>query len=74
MTQSTANILVVDDDAKSLLAMDALLAGPGRNIVTARSGADALRELTGREFALILLDVRMPEMGRIRDRGADTAT
>ncbi len=62
MTQSTANILIVDDDAKSLLAMDALLAGPGRNIVTARSGADALRELMGREFAVILLDVRMPEM------------
>ena len=62
ITQSIANILVVDDDAKSLLAMDALLAGPGRNIVTARSGADALRELMGREFAVILLDVRMPEM------------
>lgn len=62
MTDSTANILVVDDDDKSLLAMEALLAGPRRNIVTARSGADALRELMRQEFAVILLDVRMPEM------------
>ena len=42
--------------------MEALLAGPGRNVVKARSGADALRELMRREFAVILLDVRMPEM------------
>ena len=42
--------------------MEALLSGSGRNIVTARSGADALRELMGREFAVILLDVRMPDM------------
>ncbi|MGZ8467012.1 MAG: response regulator [Candidatus Binatia bacterium] len=69
MTHSTANILVVDDDDKSLLAMEALLAGPGRNIVTARSGADALRELMRQEFAVMLLDVRMPEMD-----GFETAT
>ena len=62
MADSTANILVVDDDVRSLLAMEALLAGPGRNIVTARSGADALRELLRQDFAVILLDVRMPEM------------
>ncbi len=60
--QSTANILVVDDDEKSLLAMEALLSGPGRKIVKARSGTDALRELMRQEFAVILLDVRMPEM------------
>jgi PAS domain S-box-containing protein len=60
--QSTANILVVDDDVRSLLAMETLLSGPGRNIVKARSGTDALRELMRQEFAVILLDVRMPEM------------
>jgi PAS domain S-box-containing protein len=60
--QSTANILVVDDDEKSLLAMEALLSGSGRNIVKARSGTDALRELMRQEFAVILLDVRMPDM------------
>jgi PAS domain S-box-containing protein len=57
-----ANILLVDDDHKSLTAMEALLSGPGRRIVTARSGTDALRRLLQEEFALILLDVRMPDM------------
>jgi PAS domain S-box-containing protein len=57
-----ANILLVDDDYKSLTAMEALLTGPGRRIVTARSGTDALRRLLQEEFALILLDVRMPVM------------
>ena len=45
--------------------MEALLSGPGRKIVKARSGTDALRELMRQEFAVILLDVRMPEHGRI---------
>ncbi len=58
----TANILIVDDDTKSLAAMEALLTAPGRTIVTARSGTDALRRLLQQEFALILLDVRMPDM------------
>jgi PAS domain S-box-containing protein len=58
----TANILVVDDDAKSLIAMEALLSGPGRRIVTAASAAEALRCLLRQDFALILLDVRIPDM------------
>jgi PAS domain S-box-containing protein len=66
---STANILIVDDDVKSLTAMEALLAGPGREIVTAASGAEALRCLLRRDFALILMDVRIPDMD-----GFETAT
>lgn len=62
MTEPTANILVVDDDEKSLLAIEALLSGPGRNVVTARSGQEALRCLLRQEFAVILLDVRMPDI------------
>jgi PAS domain S-box-containing protein len=58
----TANILIVDDDAKSLIAMEALLSGPGRRIVTAASAAEALRCLLRQDFALILLDVRIPDM------------
>ena len=58
----TANILIVDDDAKTLIAMDALLSGPGRRIVTAASAAEALRCLLRQDFALILLDVRIPDM------------
>jgi PAS domain S-box-containing protein len=60
--EPTANILLVDDDYKSLTAMEALLSGPGRKIVTASSGTDALRRLLQQDFALILLDVRMPDM------------
>jgi two-component system cell cycle sensor histidine kinase/response regulator CckA len=62
MNDPIANILLVDDDSKSLAAMEALLSGPGRTIVAARSGTDALRRLLQQDFALILLDVRMPDM------------
>jgi signal transduction histidine kinase/HPt (histidine-containing phosphotransfer) domain-containing protein len=64
-----ANILVVDDDAHALRAMRELLEEPGRNVVTAGSGADALRQILGTDFALILMDVRMPVMD-----GFETAT
>ena len=64
-----ANILVVDDDAHALRAMRELLEEPGRNVVTAGSGADALREILRTDFALILMDVRMPLMD-----GFETAT
>jgi CheY-like chemotaxis protein len=62
MNAATANILVVDDDVKTLTAMEALLAGPGRNISTASSGTEALRLLLREDFALILMDVRLPVM------------
>ncbi|MPZ75084.1 MAG: response regulator [Deltaproteobacteria bacterium] len=62
MNESTANILVVDDDVKTLSAMEALLSGPGRNIFTASSGTEALRHLLREDFALIMLDVRLPVM------------
>jgi len=60
--EPTANILIVDDDPKTLLAMEALLSGPGRSTVTVASGEEALRWLLRREFSVILLDVRMPGM------------
>jgi PAS domain S-box-containing protein len=61
-TEPTANILIVDDDPKTLVAMEALLSGPGRAIVTAASGQDALRWLLRKDFSVILMDVRMPDM------------
>jgi PAS domain S-box-containing protein len=61
-TEPAANLLIVDDDPKTLLAMEALLSGPGRQIVTAASGQEALRWLLRKEFAVILMDVRMPDM------------
>jgi PAS domain S-box-containing protein len=60
--ESVANILIVDDDSRTLTAMEALLAGPGRRIVCAKSGNDALRCLLREDFALILLDVRLPDI------------
>ena len=61
-TELTANILIVDDDRKTLLGMEAMLSGPGRRIVVAVSGREALRCLLREEFSLILMDVRMPDM------------
>jgi CheY-like chemotaxis protein len=56
------NILVVDDRRAKLLAMSALLADLGENVVCVESGADALRQLLHLDFAVILLDVNMPDM------------
>jgi len=57
-----ANILIVDDDPSKLIALRAVLDPLGANVVEARSGADALRHLLKGDFAVILLDVRMPIM------------
>jgi len=57
-----ANILIVDDRADKLLALEAVLSSLGQNIVKARSGKEALRCLLHQEFAVILLDVSMPCM------------
>ena len=55
-------ILVVDDVPANLLAMQVALAPLEREIVTASSGSQALVELLDRDFVLILLDARMPDM------------
>src|SRR5262249_1139721 len=56
------NILLVDDNPSNLLALEAILESLGQNLVKARSGRDALRRLLGDDFALILMDVQMPDM------------
>jgi CheY-like chemotaxis protein len=57
-----ANILIVDDRADKLLALETALEGLQQNLVTARSGDEALRKLLLQDFAVILLDVNMPGM------------
>jgi len=57
-----ANILLVDDRADKLLAVEAILSNLDQNIVKARSGKEALRHLLNTDFAVILLDVSMPCM------------
>ena len=56
------NVLVVDDDATKRFALRTILAPLDENVVEASSGADALRQLLRNEFAVVLLDVRMPIM------------
>jgi len=56
------NILLVDDQERNLGALEAILQRPGFNIVRAASANDALREVMTRDFAVILLDVMMPEI------------
>src|SRR5256714_7241550 len=70
------NILMVDDSPTNLLALEAILQGPERNLVSAATGDEALRYLLSNEVAVILMDVCMPgldgletaELIRGRDR------
>src|SRR5918911_1294805 len=62
MTEEQANILVVDDLPEKLLVFSSILEELGQNLVMVRSGSDALKEVLHREFAVILLDVNMPDI------------
>jgi PAS domain S-box-containing protein len=55
-----ANVLLVDDTPANLLALEAILDDLGHNLVKAASGKEALQLLLDRDFAVVLLDVRMP--------------
>src|SRR5687768_10082245 len=74
------DILLVDDHEENLLALEAILTDPSYSLVRARSGREALREALRRDFALILLDVAMPDLDgyetaeliRQRERSRDT--
>jgi len=54
------NILLVDDRAENLLALEAILEPLGERTVRAHSGDEALKCLLTEDFAVILLDVQMP--------------
>src|SRR5882724_7194508 len=56
------NILLVDDQPNNLLALESILGEMGQNLVRADSGRAALRALLDQEFAVILLDVQMPDL------------
>jgi len=55
-------ILVVDDQPSQLASHEAILRELGERLVTARSGREALQKLMDEDFAVILLDVNMPDM------------
>ncbi len=60
--RAPVRILLVDDLAANLVALKEMLASPEYTLVTAASGREALRCLLEGDFAVILLDVSMPEM------------
>jgi diguanylate cyclase (GGDEF)-like protein len=62
MTTPSPKILVVDDTHANLVAMRHLLADCGAELVEASSGNEALSQCLDQHFALILLDVNMPDM------------
>ncbi len=68
MTQEPTNLLLVDDQPENLLALEAVLEPLGQNLVRAGSGTEALKRLLCEDFALILMDVQMPDLD-----GFDTA-
>ena len=57
-----ARILLVDDRAENLVALEAILSSLDQVIIPARSGAQALVALEADDFAVVLLDVMMPGM------------
>ncbi|HJV63634.1 MAG TPA: hybrid sensor histidine kinase/response regulator, partial [Albitalea sp.] len=57
-----SNILIVDDLPEKLLVFGTVLEDLGQNLVFVNSGSAALREVLNREFAVILLDVNMPDI------------
>ncbi|HEX6088070.1 MAG TPA: response regulator, partial [Thermoanaerobaculia bacterium] len=80
MIDERVNILLVDDQPNNLKALESILVDTGENLVSADSGADALRHLLHQDFAVVLLDVQMPDLDgfetadliRSRERSRDT--
>ncbi|MGW2339813.1 response regulator [Streptomyces sp. NPDC001661] len=64
-----ASILLVDDMEDNLTALEAVLGPLNEPLVRARSGEEAMKALLRRQFAVVLLDIRMPGMD-----GFETAT
>lgn len=55
-------ILMVDDRPDALLALEVVLEPLGAELIAARSGIEALQKLLAADFAVIILDVQMPEI------------
>lgn len=56
------NILMVDDEPGKLLTYEAILTELGENLIKAHSAAEALEHLLKTDIAIVLMDVRMPEL------------
>src|SRR5467141_5127389 len=60
--KETVNILMVDDQPAKLLSYEVILGELGENLVKASSGKQALELLLKNDFAVVLMDVSMPEI------------
>jgi len=58
--EETINILIVDDEPKNLMVLETILDDPRYHLVRAASADEALLALLATQFALIILDMRMP--------------
>jgi len=56
------NILICDDEPKNLAVLESVLDDPGYRLIRATSGEEALLAMMNNEFAVLILDVRMPSM------------
>ncbi len=70
MNEPRVNILMVDDEPANLIALEATLEGLGQNLVHARSGTEALRQVLDHDFAVILLDIQMAGLSGIETAAA----
>ncbi len=59
---ATVNILIVDDEPANLNVLESVLSDPGYRLIRAENGSEALMVLMSEEFAVLVLDVRMPDM------------
>jgi PAS domain S-box-containing protein len=62
MTEEKVNILIADDDPRNLVALDAVLEPLNQSVLRAASGPEVLALVQRYEFAVLVLDVRMPTM------------
>lgn len=60
--RETIHVLLVDDKTENLIALEQLLGDLPVKCITATSGNEALGKLLDYDFALVILDVQMPEM------------
>lgn len=56
------NILMVDDDPRNLDVLESILVSPEYRLFRARTADEALLALIHEEFAVIVLDVRLPDI------------
>lgn len=61
-TVPLVNILIVDDEPKNLSVLETVLGDPGYRLVRAGTGSEALLAMMAEEFAVLVLDVQMPDM------------